>query len=156
MRSAFEQPHTGTNCQRKLWTPHPWRHSSCDWIHGGSPSSLKSPYNPSLDTLSRTCSTLSCPSLVFLLQLILVVYGSFYCSLDQLTWFDSTYADRDVTRTPRISFKRIVTVSTFDHATTWCHMPSAPCKSYRWSGTLTSQPLDICGEDNSGVCYILL
>ncbi len=38
---------SGTSCQKCLWTPHPWRHSSCKWMHGGSPSSQKFPSNPS-------------------------------------------------------------------------------------------------------------
>ncbi len=49
---------TGTNHQR-LWMLYTWRHSSCDWMHGGSPSSQKFPSNPSPDSPSRICSTLS-------------------------------------------------------------------------------------------------
>ncbi len=38
---------------------HPWRHSNLDWTHNGSPSSQKFPSNPSPNTPSHICSTLS-------------------------------------------------------------------------------------------------
>ncbi len=45
MRSEFELSSTGTCYQRRLWKLHSWRRSSCDWMHGGSPSSHKFPSN---------------------------------------------------------------------------------------------------------------
>ncbi len=83
MRSVFERFRAGTNCQRRLWMLHPWRRLSCDWMHGGSPSSQKSPPNPSPDTPSLTCSTLSYRTLMLLLWFTLIVYKSFQCSLSQ-------------------------------------------------------------------------
>ncbi len=38
---------------------------------------------PVTDTPSQLCSSLPYPTLMLLLQLLLVVYGSFYCSLDR-------------------------------------------------------------------------
>ncbi len=55
--------HFGTSCQRILWPLHTWRHSNFDWTHNGSPSSQKFPSNPSPNTPSHTCSTLSYPTL---------------------------------------------------------------------------------------------
>ncbi len=65
MRWASEKTHSGTSCQRILWPQHPWRHSNFDWTHNGSPSSQRFPSNPSPNTPSHICSTLSYPTLCY-------------------------------------------------------------------------------------------
>ncbi len=49
---TFEKHRTGNNSQNGLLVFHPWRHSSCDCMHGGNASSQKFPSTPSPDTPS--------------------------------------------------------------------------------------------------------
>ncbi len=49
----------------EIMNAYPWRHSSCDWMRGGSPFSLKFPSKPFPDTPSQISSTCRIPPLCY-------------------------------------------------------------------------------------------